>query len=685
MDLPTRMNDTILRDDLEGALTASVAEALKCCREGDLLGLSTSPLAHTSLVEECFLIGEPTTPETRGHIMQSLLRWAVDKLRPDGQSHWLKPAWRNYNILYHFYLEGMRASVLAENMGIAEQTLYQARPQAIAALAAILRHELVSSLDRAGRRNYVLSDRYARHSAHAQTLLRLTSVFQHATPATVMVQLAVNAGVQDISTHAHALAVDHLLIESGSGSEIVVHPEVRQYLRVLLTPHERRIAHRAAGEYYLARHDFLESARQLRSAGDTERAARLLSDHQREILDNLQAEELAELLAEIHPSAVSPNTWARLRLVAGELAEFTRDLDAALEEYRQALGAPDLLTKATAYYRRARVFEHKNIDESLAHYAYAIRLLEEPVKTMGAGVNADTTRDSLLARIYIGRAWIFIQVRTNLVQAHADLQRAEALIDRNDRAARCDLSNAQGEYYHRKQEPQQSVEHYWQAWLAANELQDRERMSRMAHNLGLVYMDLQQYDQALDYLGRSRELARQTGNRQVEGVCAMSIGACFYWLGQMKDAIRSYATAAEIFADTGNRTLLTRTYYGLAEAYIETTELELARRYFADGVAIAQELGDAAAQREFSELAQLYPGLMMTADRLNARQQRALSLVNSQGAINNRQYRQLTGIAQKQAVRDLNDLVERGLLARIGHGRAAHYVLATAPSSSASP
>jgi tetratricopeptide (TPR) repeat protein len=446
---------------------------------------------------------------------------------------------------------------------------------------------------------------------------------------------------------------------------------MRPYLLTLLPADTRQSLHSVAGDYYHSQGDYLEAARQLRAASQWEAAAALLIEQQQSIVDNLQIEELSELVGQFRNTEVSAGTWAKLKLMAGELAEFTGNLDAALLEYQQALNAPDVYTKGSAYYRRAKVFEHKNIDEALAHYAYAIHLMEEERQRPSA---ANGRADALLVRMYIQRAWIFIQVRPDLRRAAAHLHQAQALIDPSDRRLWCDLYNVLGEYHHYQHNPTVSVEHYWQAWLAANEVRDAERMSQTAHNLGLVYMgDLRQYDHALDYLQRSQELARQTGNRQMEGLCSMSMGACYFWLQRMPLALTAYQGAAELFAETGNRTLLTRTHYGLAEAYAAQGDLPQAHEHLQSGLAIATDLGDAGALADFAQLTRDYPQLVRPMDAASERQQKALSYVQQHGQITNRTYQELTGVSQKQSVRDLNDMVKQGALVRVGSGRATGY------------
>jgi two-component system NtrC family response regulator len=57
------------------------------------------------------------------------------------------------------------------------------------------------------------------------------------------------------------------------------------------------------------------------------------------------------------------------------------------------------------------------------------------------------------------------------------------------------------------------------------------------------------------------------------------------------------------------------------------------------------------------------------------RQQRALSFVQGNDFITNKIYSKLNSISERQALRELTDLVEMGKLSREGKGRACRYVL----------
>ncbi|MDD5094605.1 MAG: ATP-binding protein [Dehalococcoidia bacterium] len=71
----------------------------------------------------------------------------------------------------------------------------------------------------------------------------------------------------------------------------------------------------------------------------------------------------------------------------------------------------------------------------------------------------------------------------------------------------------------------------------------------------------------------------------------------------------------------------------------------------------------------------------LTEDALNKlditdRQREAVQHVKKAGKITNSEYQDLVGVARKTAARDLDGLVEKGVLDRIGAKRGAHYVLA---------
>lgn len=60
---------------------------------------------------------------------------------------------------------------------------------------------------------------------------------------------------------------------------------------------------------------------------------------------------------------------------------------------------------------------------------------------------------------------------------------------------------------------------------------------------------------------------------------------------------------------------------------------------------------------------------------LNERQVEAVLYVGEGGRITNREYRDLTGIGRRWATKELQEMVELGILAVRGAGRTTHYEL----------
>lgn len=637
----------------------SVADALRYVREGRLLELAMLPLAFSPLVEECFLPGLPVGADVRGRALQAVLHWGIDRLRPSGAHSWTATNWRAYNILYHIYFSGMKVADLAERMAIAEQTLYQARNEALADLALVLLNEWNAPQDTAGRRNYAIADRYALHTPQEQQLLRLLAAFQQAVPLTLLHEMATRSGIANVDEPTHRLLTANWALVNEAGTEILLYPELRPQLLTRLTPAERRDWHGLIGRHFLARRAYCTAAAHLLWAGNPQAAADLLIAHYQEIVNNLQTEELLSLIGQIQAADVHPATWARLKIAAGDGARLLENLEKALDEYRQALAADDLPTKALAYYRRAKALTLTNLDEALAHFAYCIHLLT-PLDPPS----------ELLPRVYIDRANLFLEERPQLEQAELDLQAAERMATTADRATAADLHTAWLSLAMRRQQWATAFERGMQAWLAAQEAQDIGRMTNTAHNLGLAYARSGQFDQAVTYLERSLRLAREAGNRQMVGLNQKTLGGCHFMRGEYSPAAARYREAAAVFADMHNRNWLAHTYYDLAEVYGAVGEWGEARHFYLEGLQLADELRDERLAAEFAELAQRFDAL---AAPLNERQRLALQYVRRHGSITNREYQQINDVSSRQALRDLLELEEQKLLQKTGQGRATRY------------
>lgn len=81
------------------------------------------------------------------------------------------------------------------------------------------------------------------------------------------------------------------------------------------------------------------------------------------------------------------------------------------------------------------------------------------------------------------------------------------------------------------------------------------------------------------------------------------------------------------------------------------------------------------------EMPPLSPGERLGDSGLRPRQLKALEFIRNNGFITNKYYSRLNDISERQALRELNELVDSGTLKRTGKGRACRYILDESGSS----
>jgi len=62
-------------------------------------------------------------------------------------------------------------------------------------------------------------------------------------------------------------------------------------------------------------------------------------------------------------------------------------------------------------------------------------------------------------------------------------------------------------------------------------------------------------------------------------------------------------------------------------------------------------------------------------ERLNERQRKAIRYIQEHNRITNKEYRSLFSVVKDTAIRDLKDLMDKGIINQRGQGRATHYVM----------
>lgn len=662
---------TIVQIESAAALLPLVETTLKLCeragREQAWSLLATAPLAATPLVTTLLADAERTRPEQIGLATYAVIQWGIDQLRADGAPSWTAYGWRTYLILFHAYLQGVSFTHLAEKLMISEQTVYQSRRNAVARLAKLLYNELTAPQAIDLRTLYYIGRRYQRYTPGEQAILQLVVIVtnsENPLPLSALTTLAVQTSDQpaeQLQQQIHYLLATGALLADASAPAsptITLAPPFGHYLTTLGAG-ELTAAYRRLAAFYCATSEWPHASDHFQQAGDHQSAALLLVTHQRTLVNNGETAQLLAALQRFTPDQVDGACWAQIQLLVGDLALQQQDLQRAVRAYQGALGAVDVATKALAYYKRARAFLSLNLDETLLHYEMAIDLLTAAQPT-----------HPLLTRIQCDRAWFYIQEKPNLPKAAALLTELDATLPSLDCLGRSYVANAWAELYHYKAQDDVALEQRLRAWLLANESLDREWTIIVGYNLGNDYVALGQYSQALTYYRQSRELAHHTGDQAMQGLIEKAIGGAYFWLADYAGALAHYQAGYTHLRRIGRNHWLVNLCYDLAEVYALLWDYPAFCRYLAEGRQLCEQL------RNHQLLAQLetLSATLAWMHPFNDRQRAALHQVKTTGAITNRDYQTITGCAQRQAVRDLNELCDQRILRREGEGRGVRYV-----------
>ncbi|MFK7802965.1 MAG: tetratricopeptide repeat protein [Anaerolineae bacterium] len=639
-----------------------VGDGFKYVREGRILELSALPLAQTRLVTDCLLTGHPITPDIRGRTFRSVLRWATDRLKPGGEHNWYANEWRNFNTLNFFYLEGLKVAELSEKMGIADQTLYLVRSEAIAAVTQVLLEEIKSPVDGKRRKNYSLEDQYKLQTNYSRKILRLLAAFGQSMPYRLISSVLQVNDNSDLIQSLSELVNSGLIISDPTFSTVLVHPETIDFLALQLSSNEIEEWHELMADYFLEQENFIEAATHYKKANQPQKCASILLNNHEAIINDMQIEDLQQLLRSLKRTELNDDTWIQIQLLEGDNLKLMGNLEGAIDAYQKALSAESIALKAQAYYQRAMALFLINLDEALAHYNYCIQLLSTEK------VNTD-----LLTQAFIGQANVYLH-ENQLDIAENSLQEATQIIDESNREIFSYLQSAWTRLSTKKNDLKKAASHGQQAWLAASEIGDSVRMAEMSYNLGVIYAQLGDFGKSSDYLEKSSVIAKEIGNLEVLAVNRKTLGGLYFIQKDYENAIKEYEAAWEMLTNMGNLNWQTHTAYDLAEVYGEVNDVAKFWDFYKKGVALAQEFGNSSLAEEFFKLKEKF-GFQDNLENLNDRQMAAIHHMRQYGKITNREFQSITQLSPRQALRELQDLVEKSIIEKAGKGRSVHYRL----------
>ncbi len=652
-----------MNDETMTQFVTMISHALKQWRDGDWLLLSQSPLIESDLVGAALLPNEPRTMLSLARAIQTTLRWGIAQLKPSGEQDWLANRWRQYNLLHHYYELGWLAADVAEQLAIAEQTFYDWRNQAVTLLSHTLFEEAQHAQLAEQRKQFAILSHYDSLDSDSRRLLRLlaTVPIEHPLALDWLPRL-----LPDSDNRASLATLESHYLLQQAGQRLMVALPVRAALQQRLSAEERIGWLVQLARIYRQTKSPLAAAECYAAAGEHDRSARLLIEQWQTLVNQQKVTEMQPLLTQLLATPqLEGELIAALYLVAGKSAEYLDDLPSAIDAYGHALATDNLLQKAQAYHRRAKVYQRVDLDQCLNHYQVCIDLLNRQPE-----LSSELQRR--LAQMLIDRGWINLQERLDFTQADADLNAAQALITPNDSETWARLYDARSGLHVMEGNSAGVIQTRMRAWIAAEESQNSELMMHIAHNLGQDYIWDDQHEKGREFLNRSLAIATASDNLQLQGMGYKGLGASFALQEQYEQAVAFYLQAHKLFVQTKNPNWRLGCCYDLTEAFAELSRWEEARAYFAEGRQLADELGHQRQRQQFAALIEKYPSLVAT---VNDRQQQAINYLHDHAAISRADYVKLTDVSKSQAHRDLEELIEQGVIERVGKGRATRYVL----------
>lgn len=615
--------------------------------------LSATELAHTPLVRACALAGDDADHLRFG--VRAVLLWTLTQLVGTGKKRHVRQA----EVLRLRYVEGLTVGEVRKQLGdTPESTIKSQQRAGMKATGAVLARETGQGIGWFRPKSIEL--RITARSSAELKLLRFLAVFRRAVP----LQVTISAEEIIFQPHTRTLQQANLLRQTPNGLDL--HPEVRSIVAGLTPPQTLLDNHQIAARFYEREQSVGDAIYHWQQAGQQTVAARLLLAQ----ATQLGTDEVLTLLDNFDRPKLPRDAWARLQLLRGQMVEQSQKADhaltAAIEVYEDALSADDPLIQAEACYRLARAYQRRDVPTALTHYASAEQLLATPTTAAA---------QQLLANVYISRAWIYIDQRADKVLARRELESAEKQLNPNEDDTwlqlRSDWHNAWGEFFLSHRQFEQSQVERRQAWLLARRAGDVARTIKAGYNLGRVYLLMSHFPEAYRFLLESQDLAQETGNRRMVALCNKTLGAYHVYNGeQYATALPLYQLAYDHFKQSGNTFWLASTCYDLAEASMMVGKLKAALAFVEEGSSLVE--AETALGAAFEGLRARFAELSA---ELTPRQRDILHDARTHDGINKRACRDLLGISERQALREINTLVRRGLLRRVGSGRATRYVV----------
>jgi tetratricopeptide (TPR) repeat protein len=139
-------------------------------------------------------------------------------------------------------------------------------------------------------------------------------------------------------------------------------------------------------------------------------------------------------------------------------------------------------------------------------------------------------------------------------------------------------------------EYERAIDFQTQRLVIAQEIGDRRGEGKALGNLGNAYFSLGQYEQALAFHQRHLTIAQEIDARRDQGIALVGMGGVQLKLEKYPESLIYNQMALEIFHDIHDRTSEAKALKNLAELHQALGEIDVARQYCEQALALAIEL-----------------------------------------------------------------------------------------------
>lgn len=348
--------------------------------------------------------------------------------------------------------------------------------------------------------------------------------------------------------------IDRRLVKTDAAGGIGLLPFFRDLVREALPPAQRSRLQGGAAFIRAQGGDYTAAAYHYWQADDADAAVQVWFTHQdAEILAG-QATAADEVFRQIEPARLDDARRAELQVIRNRLALLAGEAERVLEGMEGFRWEADDTPTATAIGQWGYANELLGqTEQALNHFDQAIAMLSRSI--------------SEIAKWHLRRGLLFTE--------QADLQSAR----HETQLATADIERLQGviDYSAGVFEPAQA--HFRSALQIAEAAADRDRIAKAHYMLALVAGRRGRIDDARDHAEKAMNHFAAIGDRlQLEGMRA-ELAGMYLNVRQFEAVIEPAERALAFFERIKHQRWISAVCNNLAEAYLETGQLDRARRY----------------------------------------------------------------------------------------------------------